>query len=188
MIHVYWIEPTLNPSSISVDSSPKKIIEKPYCLSSSKKLNFDYHPVELDTICWGKQKPVQAMFWKSMEEFSSQTLKSVINPYPKVSTMSSPSNTRNYPTQDQRPVSLSHKSLVKIKVPHYFSTGVLISLSWLIWESLNNTPSGYFILHAVLSMYRFETINWYLIFRSCYVMTRLLRLKLQTINYLIRLQ
>lgn len=144
--------------------------------------------MELDTICWGKQKPVQAMFWKSMEEFSSQTLKSVINPYPKVSTMSSPSNTRNYPTQDQRPVSISHKSLEKIKVPHYFSTGVLISLSWLIWESLNNTPSGYFILHAVLSMYRFETINWYLIFRSCYVMTRLLRLKLQTINYLIRLQ
>lgn len=181
MIRVYWIEPTLNPSSISVDSSPKKSLRNHIVCLPARNLT------SIITR-WGKQKPVQAMFWKSMEEFSSQTLKSVINPYPKVSTMSSPSNTRNYPTQDQRPVSISHKSLEKIKVPHYFSTGVLISLSWLIWESLNNTPSGYFILHAVLSMSRFETINWYLIFRSCYVMTRLLRLKLQTINYLIRLQ
>lgn len=125
MIHVYWIEPTLNPSSISVDSSPKKIIEKPYCLSSSKKLNFDYHPVELDTICWGKQKPVQAMFWKSMEEFSSQLLNLSLTLTPKVSTKSSPSNTRNYPTQDQRPVSISHKSLGKLKYPIIFRQAYL---------------------------------------------------------------
>lgn len=162
MIHVYWIEPTLKPSSISVDSSPKKIIEKPYCLSSSKTLNFDYHPVELDTICWDKQKTVQATFWKSMDEFSSQLLNLSLTLTPKVLTKSSLGNTRNYPTQDQRSVSISHKSLEKIKVPHYFSPGVLISLSWLIWESLNNTPSGCFIMHAVLSQlsaYWFETID-----------------------------
>lgn len=187
MIHVYWIEPTLNPSSISVDSSPKNHWETILSVFQQEtKLRLSPGGIRHNLLRQTKTRTSNVLKIDGRIQFT--TLKSVINPHPKVSTMSSPSNTRNYPTQDQRPVSLSHKSLVKIKVPHYFSTGVLISLSWLIWESLNNTPSGYFILHAVLSMYRFETINWYLIFRSCYVMTRLLRLKLQTINYLIRLQ
>lgn len=124
MIHIYWIEPTLNPSSISVDSSPKNHWETILSVFQQEtKLRLSPGGIRHNLLRQTKTRTGNVLKIDGRIQFT--TLKSVINPYPKVSTKSSPSNTRNYPTQDQRPVSISHKSLGKLKYPIIFRQAYL---------------------------------------------------------------